>query len=45
MGFKTTSEIQSIGTEENKGEPLPPPVPILPGNAPFRDLDRHFIPN
>jgi hypothetical protein len=45
MGFKTTSEIQSIGTEENNGEPLPPPVPVLPGNAPFRDLDRHFIPN
>jgi hypothetical protein len=39
------SEIQSLCTEENNGEPLPPPTPVLPGNAPFRDLNRNFIQN
>jgi hypothetical protein len=39
------SEIQSICTEENNGEPLPPPTPALPGNAPFQGLNRNFIQN
>jgi hypothetical protein len=41
----SASEIQAIVTEENNGEPLPPPTPTLPGNAPFRDLNRNFIQN
>jgi hypothetical protein len=39
------SEIQTICTEENYGEPLPPPTPTLPGNAPFPGLNHNFIQN
>jgi hypothetical protein len=39
------SEIQTICTEENDGEPLPPPTPALPGNAPFQGRNHNFIQN
>jgi hypothetical protein len=39
------SEIQTICTEENNGEPLPPPTPTLRGNSPVHGLNRDFIQN
>ncbi len=41
----SASEIQSICTEENNGEPLPPPIQTSPGNAPVQGVNRHFIQN
>jgi hypothetical protein len=41
----SASDIQAIVTEENNGEPLPPPTQTPPGNAPFRGMNRDFIQN